>query len=145
LASVLTVNIRRVFKPAAFAAGLAALAFGGAGQAQAPGATPGFTAAQAARGQALYSANCAMCHGDGLDDGQFAPALKGPNFTAYWSGKTAADVLTYISTMMPPTDPGSLGAQGSADVLAYITQGGGGKAGDKELPTDPAALAKSAP
>lgn len=126
---------------AALIAGLGLLGLGGAGQVEAAAAPkPGYTAAQAARGAELYSANCAMCHGDGLDDGQFAPPLKGPGFGAYWQGKTAAEVLNYINTMMPPTSPGSLGAQGSADVLAYVFKSGGAPAGDKELPTDPAAL-----
>ena len=129
---------------AALAVGAAALGIAGAGAAQ-TAKTPSYTAAQAARGAELYSGNCAMCHGDGLDDGQFAPALKGSGFAAYWGGKTAADVLNYINAMMPPTSPGSLGAQGSADVFAYILKAGGAPAGDKELPADPAALGAAAP
>jgi mono/diheme cytochrome c family protein len=106
--------------------------------------TPSYTAAQAGRGAELYSAQCAMCHGDGLDDGQFAPPLKGTGFSGYWGAKTAGDVLTYINTMMPPTDPGGAGAQGNADIFAYILKVGGAPAGDKEVPTDPAALAGAA-
>ncbi|HTK34633.1 MAG TPA: c-type cytochrome [Caulobacteraceae bacterium] len=125
--------------------GAATLGLAATGQAQTPAAkTPGFTAAQAARGAALYSANCALCHGDGLDDGQFAPPLKGPVHAAYWGSRTAADVLSYINAMMPPSSPGSLGAQGSADVLAYMFKAGGAAPGDKELPIDPAALALAA-
>jgi mono/diheme cytochrome c family protein len=123
----------------------ALLAMGVSGQAAAAAAmTPSYTAAQAARGVAFYSANCAICHGDGLDDGQFAPSLKGAGFATYWGGKTAADVLTYINTMMPPTDPGGVGAQGNADILAYMLKSGGSPAGDKEVPPDPVALGAAA-
>ena len=120
------------------------LGLAGAGQAQAPAAKPEFTAAQANRGATLYGDNCAMCHGDGLDDGEFAPALKGPGFATYWKGKNAADVMTYISTMMPPTQPGGLGAQAYADVFAYVLKSGGAAPGAKELPADPAALGSAA-
>ena len=51
-------------------------------QIPAPAQTPGFTAGQADRGRAFYVGACATCHGEGLDDGQFAPALKGPDHAA---------------------------------------------------------------
>jgi hypothetical protein len=99
----------------------ALLAMGVSGQAAAAAAmTPSYTAAQAARGVAFYSA------------------------ATYWGGKTAADVLTYINTMMPPTDPGGVGAQGNADILAYMLKSGGSPAGDKEVPPDPVALGAAA-
>ncbi len=127
-------------------AAAAALSLGAGAHAQAPaGKTPSFTAAQAKRGADIYAANCAMCHGDNLDDGQFAPPLKGPAHATYWQGKTAADLLTYASTMMPPTQPGGLGAQAYADVYARMLQSAGATPGDKELPADPAALKGDAP
>lgn len=107
--------------------------------------TPGFTAAQAKRGAEFYSGNCAMCHGEGVDDGQFAPPLKGPAHAAYWSGKTAEDMLNYMSANMPPNQPGGLGGQAYADIAAYILQSAGATPGDKELPADPAALRGAAP
>jgi mono/diheme cytochrome c family protein len=103
--------------------------------------TPGFTADQAARGAQLYAGSCALCHGDNLDDGQFAPPLKGADHAAYWRGRSAQDLLAFIDTMMPPSQPGGLGPQGGADVYAYVLQSGGAAAGDKPLPADPAALA----
>jgi len=36
-----------------------------------------FTQVQATRGQAAYTESCAACHGPNLDDGQFAPPVKG--------------------------------------------------------------------
>lgn len=106
---------------------------------------PSFTAAQAARGKDLYAANCALCHGDALEDGQFGPPLKGAPHKTYWQGKTAADLMTYMSSMMPPTQPGGLGAQAYADVFAFMLQAGGAAPSDKELPSDPNALKGAAP
>jgi mono/diheme cytochrome c family protein len=127
-------------------AGVALLGFVGPGLAQtSPGTTPGFTAAQAKRGAEFYAGACAVCHGDGLDDGQYGPPLKGPVHAAYWSGKTAGDVFTYMATMMPPTQPGSLGVQAYADIFAYVLQVGGAAPGDKELSSDPTLLRSNAP
>ena len=121
--------------------GLAGAAVAGLAHAQ----PPAFTADQAKRGQAFYSGACAMCHGEGLDDGQFAPALKGPDHTAYWRGKTAEDLLNYIAANMPPTQPGGLGAQAHADIMAYLLRSAGQAPGDQELPADPAAVRGAAP
>ena len=80
------------------AAALVAAAGVRSGQAQTPAATPAakpaaaagtlapptYTTAQATRGQAIYTANCAECHGQHLDDGEFAAALKGPQFVQHW-------------------------------------------------------------
>jgi len=123
----------------------AALALAGAAFAQGAAAPPGFTAAQAERGAALYSANCALCHGDNLDDGQFAPPLKGSIHADYWKGRTASDLLTYMATAMPPTQPGGLGVQAYADIMAYLLQNEGVAPGDKEIPPDPGALTSAAP
>ena len=54
--------------------------FGGA-------AGPAFTDAQVQRGQSVYGANCLMCHGERLDDGQFGPPLAA--YTAVLLGNTA--------------------------------------------------------
>ncbi len=55
-----------------------------------------FTAAQATEGQSAYAQNCAGCHGQGLDDGEFAPPVKGTAFTAQWGGKSVGELLTFI-------------------------------------------------
>jgi mono/diheme cytochrome c family protein len=125
--------------------GIVAAGAAAAAQAQDARQAPGFTAPQAKRGAELYSGACAVCHGDGLDDGQFGPPLKGPPHSAYWSGKTAEDVLVYMASNMPPTQPGALGAQAYADIMAYMLQADGGAPGDKELPADPAASRGAAP
>src|SRR5437879_2150177 len=43
-----------------------------------------YTPAQAERGEAAYIEHCESCHGRSLDDGPFAPALKGVEFRQKW-------------------------------------------------------------
>jgi mono/diheme cytochrome c family protein len=47
-------------------------------------ASVSFTAAQATAGEAGYTSNCASCHGDDLDDGEFGPPLKGVPAAGEW-------------------------------------------------------------
>jgi len=124
---------------------LALLASLAAAPACAAAEAPGFTAEQAARGAAAYAGTCALCHGDSLDDGEFAPPLKGPAHAAYWKGRSAQDLLAYIDTMMPPNQPGALGPEGGAEVYAFLLKSAGAAPGDKPLPADPTALAGLAP
>ena len=100
-----------------------------------------FTAGQAAKGKTAYGENCASCHGQNLNGGDFASALRGPSFSQSWGGKSAESLFTYITTKMPPENPGQLDAQTTAQLVAYILQGNGVQPGDKELPSDTTALA----
>ena len=128
------------------AAAVALLVPVGAGHAQdTPAKPPSYTAAQALRGQEAYEVACAMCHGDALDDGEFAPPLKGSSYVRRWREKSAEDVLIYMNGLMPPSQPGLLGLQGYADIMAYMLQSAGAPAGDKEVPADPAQLTTASP
>ncbi|HEX4051521.1 MAG TPA: PQQ-binding-like beta-propeller repeat protein [Steroidobacteraceae bacterium] len=93
-----------------------------------------YTEAQAARGSAAYTDDCAMCHGAHLDDGQFGPPVKGPTFRAQWHNQSAAALLSYVATKMPPAAPNSLTSQTYADIGVYILQQNGERAGASELP-----------
>jgi alcohol dehydrogenase (cytochrome c) len=97
------------------------------------GTPPSFTANQAARGKTAYATNCLMCHGSDLDDGQFGPALKGPSFSARWSGQSAETLFSSITRTMPPSGPGSLSNQTYADIFAYILQANGVPSGTAEF------------
>ncbi len=99
------------------------------------------TAAQATAGQSAYVQNCAGCHGQNLDDGQFAPPVKGTAFTAQWGGKTAGDLFTYISTKMPPSNAGALGDATYLEITAFLLQSNGVAPGATALTSDAAALA----
>ena len=47
-----------------------------------------FTAAQATRGEALFQANCAGCHGATLQGSPGGPPLVGPAFRGRWQPQT---------------------------------------------------------
>lgn len=102
---------------------------------------PTFTAEQAARGQAVYAASCAQCHGDNLDDGALGSPLRGVPFIQKWGLMSVDALFTVTSTTMPTTAPGSLGADVYAQLVAYILQQNAIVPGDEELPTDQARLA----
>jgi alcohol dehydrogenase (cytochrome c) len=103
-------------------------------------ASPTYTAAQAAAGKELYTQNCASCHGANLDDGEFAPPLRGVEFRQRWGGRPAEALFTYTSTRMPPAMPGGLGDERYAQLLAFVLEQNGVAAGTRPLPSDAAAL-----
>ena len=111
-----------------------------AGGSQIPPAEPLFTSAQAAAGKAAYAHNCASCHGDNVDDGEFAPPLRGAAFIGKYAGKPAADLFTYVSTKMPPANPGSAGGAVYAQIIAFILQQNGLPTGNTEFASSAAAL-----
>jgi alcohol dehydrogenase (cytochrome c) len=102
-----------------------------------------FTEAQARRGAALYDGKCASCHGARLEGGS-AAALAGAKFMARWGdGKHDADDLYYITrTTMPFGAGGTLSNQQYIDVVAFMLQANGYRAGAAELKPDSAALKK---
>jgi alcohol dehydrogenase (cytochrome c) len=106
-----------------------ALAFGVAGFA------PAQDAPQPGNGQAAYQQHCAGCHGANLNDGQFAPPLKGAAFLAKWGGSSAEALDQYVRNSMPPADAGKLDASVYAAVVAHILASNGVK-------TDSTALAR---
>ena len=104
--------------------------------------SPTFTSAQATMGKDAYAQNCESCHGRNLDDGEFAPPLKGVEFRQRWGGKSLDALFTDISTRMPTSAPGSLGDATYGEVLAYLLQANGFPAGDAALSVDPQRLSK---
>lgn len=93
-----------------------------------------FTAAQAARGSAVYAKQCAFCHGQGLEGATSTP-LAGPRFMTKWGdGKHTVDDLHFvIRSQMPYGAPGTLTNQQYVDVVAFILQSNGYRAGGKAL------------
>ena len=67
-----------------------------------------FTAAQASAGANAYSQNCASCHGSNTDDGEFAPSLKGTAFIQKYAGKPVGELIDYMTSRMPPGNPGGV-------------------------------------
>jgi S-disulfanyl-L-cysteine oxidoreductase SoxD len=86
-----------------------------------------YTAAQAARGRALYEEQCASCHADRM-------------WGQDWPEKTVFDVYDVVKNFMPEDNPGSLTAAQTRDVIAYILQNNKLPAGRTELPEPDADL-----
>jgi mono/diheme cytochrome c family protein len=89
-----------------------------------------YTQAQAARGEAAYSASCSGCH-EGQDaDG---PELIGKAFLDRWREDKLEPLFTFMKTRMPGNLPGSLDARVYADITAYLLEANHLPAGSKEL------------
>jgi mono/diheme cytochrome c family protein len=98
-------------------------------------ATPTYTAEQAKAGETVYMDQCKGCHGDQLDNGEFAAPLRGPAFVAKWGGKPLSDVHDFMTQQMPPTNPGGLDPETYANVLAFILSKNDIPASKTALPT----------
>jgi len=95
-----------------------------------------YTDEQANRGKALYSENCASCHGSELTGGEMAPPLSGGEFMAGWDGLTVGDLFERIRISMPQNAPGSLSGQQNSDILAFVFNANKFPAGQTELPKE---------
>ena len=101
-----------------------------------------YTAAQAAQGAAIFSSQCAVCHGAQLEGGQ-GPNLTGLGFRqmAATQQLTGTVLLDRISRTMPATARGSLKPEQYAALVALILQRLGYPAGSKPLTADSPGLA----
>ena len=109
--------------------------------AQDSGTTPRFNATQVAAGSKAYTAECASCHGDALNDGTAGPPLTGEYFKTNWAGKPLSGYFE-ASRQMPPGSPGSLSDDTIAGIVAYVLEANGYKAGAEPLRTNRDALRK---
>lgn len=122
------------------AAGAGAVGATGAGGATAVGGGAAlFAAAQAKRGAMVYAETCGSCHDPKLLGGT-GPPLAGKEFINTWKTMTVGDLFEKIKTQMPLTAPGTMTAQQTADVVAFILSENQFPAGATELATDAAAL-----
>jgi mono/diheme cytochrome c family protein len=99
-----------------------------------------FSAAQAARGAAIYRQSCVACHFDDLRGDADAPPLAGPEFRTRWIGSDLDNMVSVVTGLMPPDAPGSLDRQAYVDLVAYLLEMNGSPAGDTSLPLDPVLL-----
>jgi mono/diheme cytochrome c family protein/cytochrome c556 len=91
-----------------------------------------YSAPQAGRGQQIYDAQCAACHGKALE-GTVGPPLVGESFLSNWSARSLADLVDKIQKTMPFNLPANLSRAQSTDLAAYILQAGKLPAGQAEL------------
>jgi len=99
-----------------------------------------YTDAQAARGQTIYAAQCASCHGDKLT-GVAGPPLTGDAFVANWQAMPLSDLATKIKNTMPADSPGQLTPQQTSDLISHLLKVGGFPASRTELASTDTALA----
>jgi len=90
-----------------------------------------YTSAQAARGEAVYSAECARCHRDDLAG--YNGALVGGRFMDRWREDTLESFYNLTRNSMPRNAPGSLSDAAYLDVVAYILKFNKFPAGEQEL------------
>jgi mono/diheme cytochrome c family protein len=95
-----------------------------------------YTQAQAKRGQALYTKECASCHRDDLEGHGPSPSLAGEDFVAKWDGETVGDLFEKMQATMPADHPGRLSREQNAAILAFILRFNEFPAGKAALRTD---------
>jgi mono/diheme cytochrome c family protein len=95
-----------------------------------------YTATQAARGEEVYKANCARCHGEDLSRNPQA-VLNGNDFLQRWREDNVESLFTFVRTSMPPGRRGTprvaLEDKQYLDVLTYIFKANDFPAGEREL------------
>ena len=92
-----------------------------------------YTDAQATRGAASYTENCAVCHGASLAGVGEAPALSGVRFVSDFDGLSVGELFDRIRTTMPLNNAGGLSRDQYADILAFVLKSNGFPAGQTEL------------
>jgi alcohol dehydrogenase (cytochrome c) len=93
------------------------------------------TAAQVDAGKNLYQGRCAGCHGTDLG-GSEAPQLAGTNFRAAWGTRGANELVNYIHDAMPPGLAGTMSAEESSNLAAFILAANGAAAATRPVGTD---------
>jgi mono/diheme cytochrome c family protein len=88
---------------------------------------------QADRGRTLFEVKCQSCHGDALEGGTLAPALKGREFLAAFQRKPLRRIYSRIISTMPPEDAGTLTEAESLALVALVLRANGYRAGDAAL------------
>ena len=93
-----------------------------------------FTAAQAVRGQQVFSRSCGNCHR--------VADQTGAAFRAKWASGGLGSLFNVISRTMPVPAVGSLSKSDYVAIIAFMLGESGYPAGASELPADPEALAR---
>jgi len=104
-----------------------------------------YTGEQADAGFAAYQQYCAVCHGANLDDGAFAPPLRGAVFRETWLPRTVEALYRLTAETMPQDLPGSLDDATYTALVALMLQENGVEAGAVALPSDPDLMAGLSP
>lgn len=93
-----------------------------------------FTATQAEAGMALYTKNCAGCHGKTGRGSPGGPGITGANLNKKWEDVSLFDFYTFAHTQMPPGKAGTIGnEQDYVNIVAYVLDLHGAEPGTSEL------------
>lgn len=95
---------------------------------------PAFSAQQVAAGKKSYESYCAVCHGNTMTNGTFGTPLAGEYFRGKWVGHSVGTLYNKSRDTMPPAAPASLSKDAYANIVAYILDTNGYKAGSAALP-----------
>ncbi len=79
-----------------------------------------YSAAQAQAGARLYQSNCAVCHLQNLQGSFEAPALNDSNFRNNWTNRGVGELIDLLNRTMPPQAPGSLSAEQTVQLVAFL-------------------------
>lgn len=79
-----------------------------------------FTKLQVEAGSALYSTNCATCHGKDLRGTEGGNPLMGDRFVDRWKEKSLGELFDLTKATMPKNNPQSLDDAAYASLLAFI-------------------------
>src|SRR5688572_6141071 len=99
---------------------------------------------QSAAGRAAYQANCASCHLPDLAGRNEAPALAGTNFVAAWGDRTTGGLLSYLQSTMPPGNAGALPQEVYLNLVAFLLEANGARAGSQPITAQTDVMIRSA-
>lgn len=95
-----------------------------------------FTDSQAVRGDTLYEASCARCHGETLAGNDSAAQLAGNDFQVNWDGLTLDQLYDKMVSTMPSDSPKTVPSSKIVDILAYVLSKNSFPSGKLVLPDD---------
>ena len=97
-----------------------------------------YTLAQAEKGEASFSKQCAWCHGHTLEGNEdfCTPPLAGVEFWRRWGGASIGSLYERIQTTMPENRAGSLSGDEYAAIVSFLLKSNQLPAGQKDLPPE---------
>ncbi len=95
-----------------------------------------FTKPQVEAGSALYSTNCAACHGKDLRGTEGGNPLMGDRFVDRWKEKSLGELFDLTKATMPKNNPQSLDDAAYASLLAFILDANAFPSGSVALSTN---------